>query len=176
MNVLDEEALGNDSGFAREAHAMAVVDVEAMDLDARFPLLELEGSAPSNEGGEVSFLPSNAFMRSEIGWWGRSDETLGLGYATFGNVRDLQPWHGWAFEIDLDAWAAGGAAISAILTTTPEEDCGASGASGSFQRVCGGGLWSPSGSIAIESGDSFDVIFAPTTGSWTSPEATTPTR
>ena len=164
VNVLDEEALGNDSGFAREAHAMAVVDVEAMDLDARFPLLELEGSAPSNEGGEVSFLPSNAFMRSEIGWWGRSDETLGLGYATFGNVRDLQPWHGWAFEIDLDAWAAGGEAISAILTTTPEEDCGASGASGSFQRVCGGGLWSPSGSIAIESGDSFDVIFAPGNG------------
>ena len=47
--------------------------------------------------------------------------TLGLVYVSFGNVRDLQPWHGWVFEIDLDAWqarAAAAAAVTGTLVTT----------------------------------------------------------
>lgn len=166
VNVLDESATGGDAGVARQSHWMAVVDLEAMAIDARFPAVELEGSVPGNQGGQVTFRPSNGFLRSEIGWWGKTDDSLGFAYATFGNVRDLQPWHGWIFELDLDAWSSGGDAISARFTTTPEENCGANGASGSFQRICGGGLWSPSGSIAIEADNDagFDLIVAPGNG------------
>ncbi len=164
--VLDGGATGNDAATPSVSHWMVVVDVENGRIDPRFEPVELRGSVPGNDGGTVTFLPANGFLRSEIGWWGQSDDSLGYAYATFGNVRDIQPWHGWVFELDLDAWSQGGQAISAVFATTPEEDCGAAGASGSFQRLCGGGLWSPSGSIAIEADNDagFDLIVAPGNG------------
>jgi hypothetical protein len=166
VNVLSPDATGADAGFGRQSHWVAMVDVEAGTLDPRMPAVELTGSVEGSAGGTVSFLPANAFLRSELGWWGAGADTLGFGYAQFGNVRDLQPWHGWVFEIDLDAWAAGETPISGLFATTTEENCGANGASGSFQRVCGGGLWSPSGSVAVPADNAagFDLILAPGNG------------
>lgn len=164
--TLDPDSTGADAGFTRDSHWLAVVDLERTELDQRFAPVELTATVPGNDGEDVEFLPNHGFLRSEIGWWGQTDDSLGLAYATFGNVRDLQPWHGWAFEVDLDAWAAGETAISGVFNTTPETACGATNSSGSFQRVCGGGLWSPSGSIAVPADNErgFDVILAPGNG------------
>lgn len=77
-------------------------------------------------------------------------------------MRDIQPWHGFAFELHLDAWKDGAAAdaLTASLVTTHESDCGPPGSSGSRERICGGGLWSPGGHAVIPRGDSFEVVVA----------------
>jgi len=79
---------------------------------------------------------------------------------TFGNLRDIQPWHGWVFELDLDAWASGGTAVSSVLLTTPERDCGPPGESGSTEMICGGGVWAPPGPTLIERPGGFDLLVA----------------
>ena len=86
---------------------------------------------------------------------------------TFGNSRDIQPWHGFAFEVDLDRWRAEGAAaaVTGSLVTTPEADCGPVGQSGSRDRICGGGLWAPSGPLVLqEEGGGYSLILAPGNG------------
>jgi hypothetical protein len=168
VNVLDPSALGHPASRARAAHWVSVIDLPGQRLDPDFDLVELEATVPAAVGDEtIDFWPSNAFLRSRVAWAGMTDDSLGYAYVTFGNVRDLQPWHGWAFELDMDAWLEGTAddAISAVLNTTPEADCGREGASGSLQRICGGGLWSPSGSLTVDLGDGdFDLILAPGNG------------
>src|SRR5262245_27417146 len=78
-------------------------------------------------------------------------------YVSLGNIQDIQPWHGWLFELDLDAWRAGGEAITASLVTTPEADCGIPGTSGARERQCGGGIWAPAGPL-VSGGE----LFVPT--------------
>jgi hypothetical protein len=165
--TLDPNSTGRDASAAREAHFVAIVDLAGERLDPDFETVELGASVPAGVGeGSVSFLPSNAFLRSEVAWEGVTADTLGYIYVTFGNTRDLQPWHGWVFELDMDAWRTSeDDAISAALCTTPEVDCGRTGASGSRQRICGGGLWAPSGTLAVELGDGrFELILAPGNG------------
>jgi hypothetical protein len=167
-NALEDDRTYVDDFSSREAHYVAVVDLEAKAIDEDFAPTALEASVPGNDDAPVEFLSSNAFLRSDTGWWGQTDESLGYGYVSFGNVRDIQPWHGWMFEIDFDAWAAGGDAIGDVLVTTPETECGEPGSSGSYERICGGGLWSPTGSLRIDdtngTGLDYEVIAAPGNG------------
>lgn len=135
----------------RHRHRVAVIDVQKGALDQGFELLELAGSVPAAGGGRVHFAPGQALGRAQLVRLQPPGSTLGRLYVTFGNARDIQPWHGFAFEIDLDHWYATGAtgAVRALFVTTPEADCGPPGASGSRERVCGGGLWAPSGPLVL---------------------------
>ncbi len=144
----------------RSAHRVAVVDLVTMTLDPAFPTLTLEGSVPASDGaGDITFLASNALSRSTL-VHAPSGGGLGRVYVSFGNARDIQPWHGWVFEIDLERWRD--APISALLLTTPQSDCGPSGVSGDRDMVCGGGVWAPSGPLFVQSpsdvGDDYELV------------------
>ncbi len=159
--------IGRGIGEKRLRHLVAVIDMASGVVDEAFPPVVLEGSLPTPDGqSTVDFLPDTALSRPALVHGVPPGQTLGRVYVTFGNARDIQPWHGWAFEIDLDAWLADGAdaAISARLVTTPTNDCGPAGSSGSTQRLCGGGLWAPTGPLIIEDGDSYQVVLAPGNG------------
>lgn len=146
-------------GEDRSAHHVAVLDAATGGFDPAFPTLTLAATRPADGGGTVDFLASNNFSRSRLVHARRAGDTLGVVYVSFGNLRDIQPWHGWVFELDLDAWQAGGAAaaISASLLTTPEADCGPPGTSGSDQMLCGGGVWGPSGPTLVPRGDDYEL-------------------
>ncbi|MCA9520002.1 MAG: hypothetical protein KC609_03485 [Myxococcales bacterium] len=151
----------------RHRHRVAVVDLEAGVLDDRFRPFDLQASKPTADGkAMVAFLAANNLGRAEVIHARAPGDTLGRVYLTFGNARDLQPWHGWVFEINLDHWLASGsdAAISATLVTTPEVSCGQPGTSGSRERSCGGGLWAPSGPLLVPRGETFELILAPGNG------------
>lgn len=143
---------------------VAVVSLPTLTLDPAFPVVELGATLPGNDGTDVAFRAGNALARAALVHGVPAGAVLGRVYVTFGNARDLQPWHGWAFEIDLDAWQAKGAADAtrAVLVTTPETACGAPGSSGSRERICGGGLWSPAGPLLLPTppgaGDGYEVI------------------
>lgn len=141
-----------DSGD-RMDHAMAVIDLEARNFDGDFPVFFLAASIPaSDESGAVEFLPAHAYSRAAVPVAHPAGSTHGLAYVAFGNLQDIQPWHGWLFEIDLDAWAAGGEPVSAVFLATPETDCGPDGESGSSDMICGGGIWSPPGPTLFDRG------------------------
>jgi hypothetical protein len=145
----------------RHRQRVAVVDLEARVVHPDFPALDLEGQAPTADGSdEVVFDPRQALGRGQIVLGRAPGDELGKAYVTFGNARDIQPWHGFAFEIDLDAWRSQGPAeaISGFLVTTPETDCGVPGSSGSRVRICGGGLWSPSGPLVLQEDDGYALI------------------
>jgi hypothetical protein len=131
----------------RVAHHVGVLDLDARALDPQFPSLTLAASEPASDGsGPIDFLPAHAYSRAAVVHVDVPDRVLGLAYVSFGNVRDLQPWHGWLFEIDLDAWQANGEAITGTLVTTAaQSDCGADNSDGSREMSCGGGLWAPLG-------------------------------
>jgi hypothetical protein len=127
---------------------VVVVDTQSGAIDEAFPPIDL-AAAIGTPSGAVAFEADQALARGALVHLVPPGGTLGRVYVTFGNVRDIQPWHGWMFEIDLDAWNARGAqsATHAVFLTTPETDCGPRGESGSRERKCGGGLWSPSGPL-----------------------------
>ena len=83
------------------------------------------------------------------------DRVLGLVYVSFGNVRDLQPWHGWLFEIDLDAWQATGGddadnpITGTLVTTATASKCGEENSDGAREMRCGGGVWAARGPEVI---------------------------
>lgn len=137
--------------WTRVAHHVGVIDLDARALDPQFPSLTLAASAPASDGsGPIDFLPAHAYSRAAVVHVEVPDWVLGLAYVSFGNVRDLQPWHGWLFEIDLDAWQANGEAITGTLvTTSAQSDCGAENSDGSRQMSCGGGVWAPLGPEVI---------------------------
>tara|TARA_B100000029_G_scaffold514219_1_gene616233 strand:+ start:569 stop:2287 length:1719 start_codon:yes stop_codon:yes gene_type:complete len=151
----------------RIRHRVVVVDLITRDLHPDFPLIDLATSVPDSAGtGMVEFQARYALGRSAIVHGKEEGDDLGRAYITFGNGRDIQPWHGWAFEIDLDAWRAGGseAAVSATFCTTPESDCGQTNVSGSKSRLCGGGLWAPSGPLVIQDEANYSLLLAPGNG------------
>jgi hypothetical protein len=150
----------------RLEHRVAVVDLGEHRLDPEFPPVTLDGTWSTVDGASFDWSPNNALSRAELAHARAPGDDLGRIYVTMGNARDIQPWHGFAFELSLDDWRAGGAeaAIVADLVTTPEADCGPPGQSGSRQRICGGGLWSPSGWTVIERDDTFELVLAPGNG------------
>jgi hypothetical protein len=145
----------------RLSHHVAVVNLEKRELDADFPELELAASQPAFDGdAEVAFAPGNALSRAALAHADVPDRDLGLVYVSFGNARDVQPWHGWVFEIDLDAWRDDGMdkALSGVLLTSPETDCGTPGMSGSRDMLCGAGVWAPAGPKVYETDDGYELL------------------
>lgn len=144
---------GRNVSGRKFTHMAVVVDLAAGALAEDFAPVTLEGSVPANEPGrEVPFLADHALARATLVHAGATEAHPGYVYVTMGNTRDIQPWHGFLFELDLGAWRAQGpeAAIRTLFVTTPEADCGVEGHSGSRERRCGGGLWAPSGPLLIE--------------------------
>jgi hypothetical protein len=160
-------------GETRRAHHAAVLEAGTGAIDPAFPIVTLAATKPGTGGGVVDFLASNNFSRSQLVHARRAGDTLGVVYVSFGNLRDIQPWHGWVFEIDLDAWRANGAgaAIAASLLTTPEADCGPPGESGADDMLCGGGVWAPSGPTLIPRGDAYELWIATGNGLLDVPDA-----
>ncbi|HEY6476393.1 MAG TPA: hypothetical protein VI456_07395 [Polyangia bacterium] len=170
--------------WTRVAHHVGVLDLDARALDPQFPALTLAASQPATDGsGPIVFRPDHAFSRAAVVHADVPDRTLGLVYVSFGNVRDLQPWHGWVFEIDLDAWqaqaasgAGAGAVTGALVTTGSSNDCGNDDDDGAREMVCGGGVWAARGPEVIPdptSPDGFALLVAtgnglldPTLGSY----------
>jgi hypothetical protein len=145
----------------RTNHLVSVIDLESRALDRSYATLELTASVPDNEGRAlVTFRPAYALSRAALEHV-RDTDGHDLVYAAFGNLRDIQPWHGWVFEIDLQKWHSLGpaSAVTGVLLTTPESDCGPDDESGGRETVCGGGVWAPSGPRAVRRPDgSFDLL------------------
>jgi hypothetical protein len=143
----------------RHAHFAAVVDLERGVLDPEFPLVTLKASQTSTDGDPMDFRPEYELSRSALAY-APAEKGRGYVYVSFGNALDLQPWHGWVLELDLDAWHEAGAkgAISASLVTTAETDCGDDGHSGSHEKRCGGGVWAPAGPQVVTTDDGFELI------------------
>ncbi len=156
----ETQAPGRDVMDLRKAQRVAVVDLAARALDPEFPALTLAATEPAATPGKtVTFRADKALQRAALVHVPGAGK-LGMVAVAFGNGRDLQPWHGWLFEISLDAWQALGPAqaIDRVRLTTPEHDCGPEGASGSRTRICGGGLWSPSGVLLVAGTDGPELI------------------
>jgi hypothetical protein len=154
-----------DEVARRESHHVVALDLEARALDPDFPKLSLEIELPTSDGtGTVPFLPSNALSRSALVHGANPENPEGFVYISFGNAADIQPWHGWVFEVDLRRWKAQGAdeAISAVFLATPENDCGLEGASGASDTKCGAGIWSPAGPRIQTTGDGDFELIVPT--------------
>ncbi|MBK9001339.1 MAG: hypothetical protein IPM35_36935 [Myxococcales bacterium] len=153
---------GRDVMDLRKSQRVAVVDLAQRALDPAFPPLTLAAEEPAATPGKtVLFRADKALQRGALVHVPEGGE-LGVVAVAFGNGRDLQPWHGWMFEVSLDAWSSLGAAqaVSRVRLITPEHDCGPEGSSGSRTRICGGGLWSPSG-VLLVNGESGPELILP---------------
>lgn len=146
----------------RHRHRVVVIDLESGSLDSAFEGLELGGSVLDADGEEVPFEPRQNLGRAQLVGGKLPGDAFGKVYVTFGNARDIQPWHGFAIEVDLDLWLAEGrdAAITGFFVDTPESDCGPRGQSGSRERVCGGGLWAPTGPLLLPREEGYELILA----------------
>jgi hypothetical protein len=144
----------------RSSQRVAALDAATGALLPEYPPIVLAGTFTGVDGVPVSFRADHALGRSAL--VGSGGKLL----VTFGNARDLQPWHGFAFELDFEAWRRGGAsaALTGSLVVTPEADCGPLDRSGSRQRLCGGGLWSPAGPLVEAREDGFVAVLAPGNG------------
>lgn len=145
---------------ARLRHRVAVVDVTAHAVSADYPAFDLTASV-AGPFGDFGFVPSQAIARSTLVHAVPPGDTQGRVYVTFGNVRDLQPYRGWVFEVDLDAWKASGAdaAVTASLPTAQDVACGPQGGNGAQADLCGAGMWSPSGPLLVdEDGGAYRVV------------------
>lgn len=150
--------------FVRQRHQVAVVDLETRSVSSEFPRVTLSGSAPAYAGGgTVEFESRWQLQRGELLPVSQSGMELGLLYVPMGNGPSEQPFHGWVFELDLDAWRASGAeaAIANVMVTTAENDCGPDG--NRDQSVCGGGVWNAAGMLLDQPtpGGAFE-LFVPT--------------
>jgi hypothetical protein len=130
----------------RYRHEVAVFDLEARAFAPEFERLTLAAEVPALDGSGVVTFDSNwQLMRGTILPIEVPDRELGLTYVPLGNGPSEQPFHGWVFELDMDAWRDGGAsaAIASVLCTTRENGCGAPG--NRDATVCGGGVWNAAG-------------------------------
>ncbi len=92
------------SDRTRMRHRVVVVDVQSGKLHPEFPLVELSAAKPAIDGsGPVKFSPKNALSRAALAHGRPAGTGLGNVYVSFGNADDIQPWHGWVFELSLDA-------------------------------------------------------------------------
>ncbi len=145
----------------RESHRVAVIDIARRKLNADFPILELTAEIPQADGkATVKFDSSHAFSHSEVKHAKPQGSALGFIYAAFGNAADMQPFHGWLFEIDLDAWKKSGAAnaIKNTLVTTPESKCPVSFKYATQELICAGGIWTPAGPQVYSQGENYELL------------------
>ena len=93
----------------RVSHRVAVIDLEARAVDPTFPEVALSAARPTADGtAMVTFNPSTQISRAALAHAVPAGHALGMVYVAVGNIQDLQPWHGWVFELDLDAWHGAG--------------------------------------------------------------------
>lgn len=151
-----------DVNTTRLRQRVAIIDLHTHAPAAGFPPIDLSARVPGN-GGDVVFRADHQLARPMVVIGRGPMDVLGRAYVTTGNARDLQPWHGWLFEIDLDAWRSGASAVR-VLVTTPESDCGPENESGSRTRLCGGGLWASSGPLVRRVGETDELVLAPGNG------------
>jgi hypothetical protein len=145
----------------RTSHRMAVIDLAQRKLDETFPVLVLSAEKTSADGSStVKFNPPTAFSHAAVKYAMKPGSTWGTLFAAFGNAGDTQPFHGWLFEIDMDAWQKQGPkqAISNVLLTTPEAECPVTIESGTQEMICGGGIWTPSGPQLYPTQGSFELF------------------
>ncbi|MEE9344532.1 MAG: hypothetical protein V3U88_02890 [Methylococcales bacterium] len=145
----------------RESHRVAVIDIPLRKLNADFPILELTAEIPQVDGkAMVKFDAPYAFSHSEVKHARKPGSELGFIYAAFGNAADAQPFHGWLFEIDLDAWKQQGSAnaIKNTLVTTPESKCEVTYKYATQELVCAGGIWTPAGPQVYYQGDDYELL------------------
>ena len=155
----------------RTSHRLAVIDLTNKQLDEAFPVLVLSAEKTVADGvGTVKFNPPTAFSHSALKHALKPGSELGYVYAAFGNSGDEQPYHGWLFEIDMDAWHVSkqeyenedaNPAVSSVLLTTPETECPVTKEYGNQEMICGGGIWTPPGPQIYPSDDEFE-LFVPT--------------
>ena len=145
----------------RESHRVAVIDIEQRKLNTDFPILELTAEISQADGkATVKFDSFHAFSHSEVKHAWKPGSELGFIYAAFGNAADMQPFHGWLFEIDLDAWKKSGSAnaIKNTLLTTPESECKVSFKYATQELICAGGIWTPAGPQVSYQGDDYELL------------------
>ena len=139
---------------------VVVVDLKNKKLNDAFPVIELNASKPTVDGSIVTFDPVMAYPHSAVKYAPKQNSDLGLIYVALGNAGDNQPFHGWVFEIDMDAWKQQGVkqAISSVLLTTPENECSVNYKPGTREMICGGGVWSPAGPQVNMENNSFELL------------------
>ncbi len=152
---------GDWMSLKRVTQKVAVVDLGHGKIDPSFPIVDLAAEVPAADvGSTVKFDPTHAASRSALKHVRPSGRQLGFIYVSFGNFSDIQPWHGWLFEIDMDAWKQHGPekAVSSTLVVTPETACGEEGYNGSRDMICGGGIWTPSGPTVVGDKNDSELI------------------
>jgi hypothetical protein len=146
----------------RTSHRIAVIDLSRRQVHKNFPVLTLSAELPTADGAaSVKFNPPTAYSHAAVKHAVKPGADLGYVYASFGNAGDTQPFHGWIFEIDMDAWQQQGAkpAVSSVLVTTPEAGCPVTTVyGGTTEMICGGGIWTPAGPQIYQTGDGFELL------------------
>lgn len=138
------------------SHHARVLNLRTGKLDLGFRDLEFSAEVPAAEGaGIIRFDPTTQHSRSALA---HVPSSAGLGhvYVAFGSIHDEDVWHGWLFELDLDAWMRGppDKPISSVFVTTPEVDCD----DGRAGKLCGGGIWAYAGPRIYHGKDDFDIV------------------
>lgn len=147
--------------WVRQNAELVVFDLETRELATDFSPLTLGAMVPTASGtGDVVFDARYQLMRAEIHVETVPDRDLGLAYVSLGNGPSVQPFHGWVFEVDLDAWRAEGDPISSTLVTTRENECGPPG--NRDPMLCGGGVWNAAGPTFLEDEEGTYEILVPT--------------
>jgi len=125
----------------KAGHRAVMVDLRRGRISPRFKPLAFAARYPAAGGGSFAFDPEWQMPRAIAHIPAGSG--LGHAYVAFGADRDLGGWHGWLFELDLDAWLQGGpaGAMSSVFATTNEAECD----DGTKGLLCGGGLWAYAG-------------------------------
>lgn len=135
---------------ARSSQNLAVLDLANNRWHPDFPVLAFAAEQRTADGkGVVKFNPADAYPHAALKHWRPEGKRLGFVYAGLGNAADQQPYHGWLFEIDLDAWQRRGLgqAMNNILLTTPETECPVTLEYGTQEMICAGGIWAPAGPL-----------------------------
>jgi len=149
---------------ARGSQNLAVLDLANNRWHPDFPVLAFAAEQSTADGkGVVNYDPAYAYPHAALKSWRPEGKRLGFVYAGFGNAADQQPYHGWLFEIDLDAWQRRdlGQAMTSILLTTPETECPVTLEYGTQEMICAGGIWAPAGPL-LEVTDNGAELFVTT--------------
>lgn len=135
------------------SHHAAVIDLRRGIVNTEFPPIEFAAQARGVDDAIISFDPEFHHARSGLAHV-PVQGGLGLVYVGFGADRDQGIWHGWLYEIDLEAWrrTRGAKALANVLVTTPVTDCTAE------QKNCGGGVWAFAGPQIYRTSAGYEIL------------------